>query len=213
MVKNLFKKEILYSRLSQAAKAFAAAPSPCPKPGQAIKCHRGGGGCGGVPAFRCQTILDHFFHQFAGETSFPQLILSQKIEDCRGMWNVEKNHIHMIFMYSGILTNWQYIFMIGQGFSNRQRLAFHGSPSFNWCLPPSMLNSLPGKTNLKALYCLLATQFHTKRFFLQMVDFTWLPRPPAGVHLVHWGAPEPCFLSEGWSLRCALEHHLVEIPH
>ena len=71
----------------------------------------------------------------------------------------------MIFMYSGILTNWQYIFMIGQGFSNRQRLAFHSSPSFIWCLPLSMLNSLPGKTNLKALYCLLATQFHTKRFF------------------------------------------------
>ena len=42
----------------------------------------------------------------------------------------------------------------GQGLSNRQRLAFHVSPSFNWCLPPSMLNSLPGKTNLKALYCL-----------------------------------------------------------
>ena len=46
----------------------------------------------GVPAFRCQTILDHFFHQFAGETSFPQLILSQKIEDCRGMWNVDANN-------------------------------------------------------------------------------------------------------------------------
>ena len=62
-----------------------------------------------VPAFRCQTILDHFFHQFAGETSFPQLILSQKIEDCRGMWmqTIKNSHTYDIhvFRYLFLMEN------------------------------------------------------------------------------------------------------------
>ena len=215
MVKNLFKKEILYIRLSQAAKAFAAAPSPCPKPWQAIKCHRGRGG--GVPAFRCQTILDHFFHQFAGETSFPQLILSQKIEDCRGMWmqTIKNSHTYNIHVF-------RYLDQLTIHIYDWARFFKQAKTGFSWFpLLQLMFSSLhvehrprenqpEGTVLLKKCW---QRNFTPKDFFLQIIDFTWLPRPPAGVHLVHWGAPEPCFLWEGWSLRCALEHHLVEIPH
>ena len=138
MVKNLFKKEILYIRLSQAAKAFAAAPSPCPKPWQAIKCHRGRGGWV-VPAFRCQTILDHFFHQFAGETSFPQLILSQKIEDCRGMWMQTIKKLIYVW-YSCIQVSWSidntYLWL-GKVFqTGKDWLFMVPPPSIDVFLPP-----------------------------------------------------------------------------
>ena len=183
MVKNLFKKEILYSRLSQAAKAFAAAPSPCPKPWQAIKCHRGRVGVCLLSAAKLYSTISSISLRVKQVFHIWYYRKRLKIAVACGMWmQTIKNSCYSCIQVSWPIDN-TYLWL-GKGFqTGKDWLFMVPPPSIDVFLPPCWTAS-QGKPTWKHCIACWQRNFTPKDFF-----FKWSISPGCLVHL-----PE-CILS------------------